>query len=194
MFFSKLMWINPLPPNFDALRQTATFHRTNIGSDSAAIATGTPGGKALAMASRERWNGGRHSHGERPMTEHFATDPALQPVLDELRTLEPLIYAANDGAPRQHFESLLNDDFWEVGASGKVYDREFVLATLAQRQEQPIDESWHCFSFHLRQIETQHFLLTYSLQQPTRLSRRATLWRRTQSGWKMIYHQGTPVL
>ena len=47
-------------------------------------------------------------------------DPPIEAVLDELRQLEPLIYAANDGAVRNHFERLLAPDFWEVGAAGRA--------------------------------------------------------------------------
>jgi len=114
--------------------------------------------------------------------------------MEELEKLEPLIYAANDGAPRAYFEGLLNYDFWEVGASGKIYDRAFVLSALEERRKNPREEAWRTFDFNLRRIEENHFLLTYSLQQPTRLSRRATLWQKTPEGWKIIYHQGTPVI
>jgi hypothetical protein len=122
----------------------------------------------------------------------LSDDEAL--VLETLKTLEPLIYAANDGKTRDHFDRLLIADFWEVGASGQVYDRDFVLSTLEARQRNPRQEAWQAFDFRVRQIEAHHFLLTYSLQQPTRLSRRATLWQRTSSGWTMVYHQGTPVV
>lgn len=128
------------------------------------------------------------------MLEIFKTDPELLPILNELKTLEPLIYRANDGVARSRFEQLLVGDFWEVGASGKIYDRDFVLATLEERRINPREEAWSTFDFNLRKIEENHFLVTYSLQQPTRLTRRATLWRRTPAGWKMIYHQGTPVI
>jgi hypothetical protein len=115
-------------------------------------------------------------------------------ILAVLQTLEPLIYAANDGKPRAHFEQLLAPDFWEVGASGKIYSREFVLSTLEERNQNPRVEAWHTFDFALRRVEAHHVLLTYALQQPTRLSRRATLWRQTGAGWQMVYHQGTPVV
>lgn len=118
----------------------------------------------------------------------------MESILEELKQLEPLIYAANDGKTRAYFESLLLADFWEVGASGKVYGRDFVLATLAQRQAQPREELWQAFDFAVRQIEKEHFLFTYALAQPTRVSRRASLWQRTPEGWKLVYHQGTPVL
>lgn len=122
------------------------------------------------------------------------TSPELASILEQLKQLEPLIYSANDGKARAHFENLLVSDFWETGASGKIYDRDFVLDTLEERNKQPREELWIAFDFNVRQIEENHFLFTYSLQQPTRLSRRATLWQRTPEGWKMVYHQGTPVL
>jgi len=36
-------------------------------------------------------------------------------------------------------------------------------------------------------------LITYALEQGPRITRRATLWRRTAAGWKILYHQGTIV-
>ncbi len=118
----------------------------------------------------------------------------ITPVLMQLKQLEPLIYAANDGQQRAHFDSLLAPDFWEVGASGKVYDRAFVLDTLEARQAAPRAEIWQAYDFRLDELAPGNFLLTYLLEQPTRLSRRATLWQQTEQGWKMRYHQGTVVL
>ncbi len=38
-----------------------------------------------------------------------------------------------------------------------------------------------------------NYLLTYTLTQEERITRRATLWRRTSNGWKILDHQGTIV-
>lgn len=43
----------------------------------------------------------------------FSTLSELKPVLVELKPFEPLIYAANDGKARAHFENLLVSDFLE---------------------------------------------------------------------------------
>jgi hypothetical protein len=38
------------------------------------------------------------------------------------------------------------------------------------------------------------YLLIYTLlQDRERVTRRATIWRRTADGWKIVYHQGTIV-
>lgn len=115
-------------------------------------------------------------------------------VLAQLQPLEPLIYAANAGATREHFEALLAPDFWEVGASGQRYDREFVLQTLASRQANPFEQAWSTTTHEVKCLAPDLYLHTYTLIQPTRVSRRATLWRLMSSGWQMVYHQGTPVL
>jgi hypothetical protein len=120
-------------------------------------------------------------------------DSALAPVLAQLQALEPLIYAANDGKPRAHFEQLLAPEFWEVGASGRPYSRSFVLGVLDERQRQPFSQAWQATGFHLQEIAPSLYLLSYTLQQPTRLSRRATIWRQVGQGWQMVYHQGTVV-
>jgi len=47
--------------------------------------------------------------------------------------------------------------------------------------------------FQCRGIAADNYLITYTLFQGPRVTRRATLWRRTQAGWKILYHQGTMV-
>ena len=44
-----------------------------------------------------------------------------------------------------------------------------------------------------RSGENRIFSLTYTLIQGARVTRRATIWRRTAEGWKIVYHQGTVV-
>lgn len=117
----------------------------------------------------------------------------LQPVLAVLKTLEPLIYAANAGKTREYFEALLANDFWEVGASGLRYSREYVLGELEKRQQNPREEAWHISGEHVHQLTETDFLFTYTLHQPTRLSRRASIWRRESGRWQLVYHQGTVV-
>jgi hypothetical protein len=46
--------------------------------------------------------------------------------------------------------------------------------------------------FH--EIAPDKYPLTYALvQDATRVTRRATIWRRSSDGWKIVYHQGTIV-
>ncbi len=44
------------------------------------------------------------------------TDSKLLGVLAELRRREPIFHRPEFGATRAEFESMVDDDFWEVGA------------------------------------------------------------------------------
>jgi hypothetical protein len=125
------------------------------------------------------------------MNPALSLPDGLRPILQALSALEPLIYAANDGAPRAHFEALLALEFWEVGASGQRYSREHVLDVLEARQRQPLQQAWQTTDGHVQALAPDLYLHTYTLIQPTRVSRRATVWRQTPQGWQMVYHQGT---
>ena len=91
------------------------------------------------------------------------------------------------------FERMTDERFWETGASGKRYSRAFVLDTLEQRHAHPAEDAWETRDFHCMEIAPDNYLLTYTLLQRERMTRRATLWRRISGGWKIVYHQGTIV-
>src|SRR3954447_25922850 len=64
-------------------------------------------------------------------------DADLATVLDELVAREPLFHRTERGTSRAAFEAMTADDFWEVGASGARYDREFVWTVLQRRYAVP---------------------------------------------------------
>ncbi|HEY0800379.1 MAG TPA: hypothetical protein VGD54_06015 [Steroidobacteraceae bacterium] len=121
------------------------------------------------------------------------TPPALLQVLEELKQREPIFHHPEFGTTRQDYENLTDPEFWEVGASGRRYSREFVLDTLENRLPDPTESPWLTRDFQCREIAADNYLITYTLTQGVRVTRRATLWRRTGSGWKALYHQGTIV-
>lgn len=51
------------------------------------------------------------------------TAPGLEPVLEELKALEPLFHAVARDATPEAFDALVAPEFWEVGASGRRYSR-----------------------------------------------------------------------
>ncbi|WP_415973489.1 DUF4440 domain-containing protein [Rhodococcus sp. 077-4] len=118
-------------------------------------------------------------------------------VLDELERREPIFHRREFGITRDDFDRLTDGDFWEVGASGRRYDREQVWAVLAGRYESDPtgrhDADWTASEFELREIGADTYLLTYILEQGNRLTRRMTLWQRREGDWKILYHQGTPI-
>jgi len=123
----------------------------------------------------------------------LSTAPQLLAVLAELKRREPIFHRPELGTTRADFENMTDPSFWEVGASGRRYSREFILDTLENRMLQGFEDVWETLDFHCLQIAPDNYLVTYTLLQGARVTRRATLWRRMSSGWKILYHQGTVV-
>lgn len=121
------------------------------------------------------------------------TDAKLLPILEELQRREPIFHRPELGTTRADFEAMTEPDFWEIGASGHRYSREYVLDVLEERHRQPFEDDWETSDFHCQEIAADNYLLTYTLKQGARVTRRATLWRHTAQGWKIVYHQGTMV-
>jgi len=115
-------------------------------------------------------------------------------VLAELSAREPIFHRPEFGTARADFERMTAEDFWEVGASGQCYSREFVLDELQKRFVEPHEDVWEASDFLCRKLGNDTFLLTYTLlQDHVRLSRRSTIWQPTNEGWKILFHQGTIV-
>lgn len=129
------------------------------------------------------------------MEPAFTTDSVLQGILEELKSREPIFHRPEHGTTRTDYDSMMHPDFWEIGASGRRYSREFVLTELERRRQQnPTEDIWETSDFLCRQLGTDVYLLTYTLiQNKIRKTRRTTLWQRTEVGWKILFHQGTMV-
>jgi len=86
-------------------------------------------------------------------------------------------------------------DYWEVGASGRRYSRNYVLDMLEERfQQDQSGDIWETSDFYCKRLGADVYLLTYTLlQHRTRKTRRSTIWQQTTEGWKIVYHQGTIV-
>jgi hypothetical protein len=123
------------------------------------------------------------------MEPKLVTAPELSSVLGELSRLEAMFHWPPANMSRAALEEMTVEDFWETGASGRRYAREFVLDVLEQRQTKPEPAAWETSDFYCRRLAEDLYLLTYTLlQDQTRLTRRVTIWQRTADGWKMVYH------
>ena len=112
--------------------------------------------------------------------------PDLLPVFEELHWREPIFHV--------ECETIIAPDYWEVGASGRRYSREFIERHFAENP--PIDAGragWQCSDYGLRRLGPDIYLFTYTLRQGERITRRATIWERSAAGWLVLYHQGTIV-
>lgn len=120
----------------------------------------------------------------------------LSDVQAELQRREPIFHRRELGTRRADFDAMTASDFWEVGASGEVYSREDVWAALESRYADPgywARDSWETSGFRCQQLAPDSYLLTYTLHQGERVTRRLTVWKRSGSAWQILYHQGTVV-
>lgn len=118
----------------------------------------------------------------------------LTNTLEELKKQELIFQHPPVGITRVYLENMIAPTFWEVGASGQCYNREHAITVLIDRlMNQPTKDRWQSKDFQCTQIAQDHYLLTYTVIQGSRISRRASLWRRTQKNWSILYHQGTLV-
>ena len=122
------------------------------------------------------------------------TDPNLLPVLEDLKRLEPIFHTREFGTARADFEKATAPDYWEASASGRRYSREFILNELEKHPPvHAASAGWRCHDHAVRQLGSDTYLITYTLRQLDRITRRATIWQRTSEGWRILYHQGTIV-
>lgn len=128
------------------------------------------------------------------MQPALSTDPALLGILEELKSREPIFHRPEFGTTAAELENMMETDFWEIGASGRRYSKEYVLAELEKRRRHPREDIWETSGFHCRELAPDLYLLTYTLiQYKIRKTRRLTIWHRTKVGWKIVFHQGTIV-
>lgn len=121
------------------------------------------------------------------------TPDHLKHILEQLISLEPIYHAACPDAAPEHFEKLVAPEFWEIGASGTRYARDFCLKVLSERQQTPDPTTWQTDEWHVSEAGEDLYLLTYRLSQPYRATLRSSLWRIEPQGWQVLFHQGTVV-
>jgi hypothetical protein len=121
-------------------------------------------------------------------------EKGLEKVLEELRGMEPIFHTAEFGRTAEDFDRRMAADYWEVGASGRRYSREFILQYLTENSPVSVASAgWTCSDLGLRRLGAANYLLTYTLRQEERVTRRATVWQQVGGGWQILFHQGTVV-
>ncbi|NDY93369.1 nuclear transport factor 2 family protein [Ideonella livida] len=120
-------------------------------------------------------------------------DAELTPLL---AGLEAELHHPGAACSRERLEALLHPDFHEVGRSGLPYDRATVLDFLARQGGDPQVRAW---GHAAHRLAPHAALLTFcsarvSAQgELSHAARRLSVWRQDASGWRLFYHQGTPL-
>jgi hypothetical protein len=118
-------------------------------------------------------------------------DDVREAIAGELRLQDPAVRSS-----RALFERLFDPEFVEVGSSGRRYTYDEMMAWLPDHpgssaggpRYRPSDITGVLLAPGLVH-------LTYETVFEGRRARRSSLWRKRdeETGWRMYYHQGTPV-
>ena len=110
----------------------------------------------------------------------------LAAVLSELMRREPIFHRPEFGTARADFERMTVEDFWEIGASGSIYERAFVLDELEKRRSTPQNETWKPQrSAFEKSRPIPICCITTCCKASGR--RRTTVWKCTEDGWKSSF-------
>lgn len=109
-----------------------------------------------------------------------------------LTRLEESMWRAETRFDRQFMEQAFAPDFFEYGRSGRTYTREQLFAMLPA----PIDAMLPLPNLTIRLLDENTAHVTYNsavtYDGVVEYGRRSSIWSRTENGWVMRFHQGTP--
>lgn len=103
----------------------------------------------------------------------------------ELELLDPEIRRDPEAV-----RSRLHPAFREVGASGRQWDLDSILQSLAAEPDEARAETRE---LEATPLSDDVVLLTYLVERAGRTSRRSSIWQRLDGEWRLVYHQGTLV-
>ena len=118
-------------------------------------------------------------------------------LIEHLRALETELHLLETRQNRGRLEQLLHPDFVEFSRSGRRYSRIEVLAEFSASSSAM--QAVHAEDFELAILSREIALLTYSSAhigasgELYRRTLRSSLWIADEAGWRIRFHQGTPV-
>ena len=116
----------------------------------------------------------------------------MQTTFEELRALEDSLWKAETRYDKSYIDRIFADDFFEFGRSGRIHSREQCVAVAGPGE---INASFPLKNFKVTELTSDVFLVTYQSEvqhEDLEISNRSSIWHKTQDGWKLRFHQGTP--
>lgn len=113
-------------------------------------------------------------------------------VLETLIALEQKLHEPSVRRDAGQLDLLLDETFFEFGASGNVWTREAIVQSLQGETSSKITAT----DFQATQLSPNVYLVTYKSQRlnddhSVSEALRSSIWRMRDGQWKMVFHQGT---
>jgi hypothetical protein len=118
----------------------------------------------------------------------------MEHLSQQIKALEETLLRRHTPSDREMLQNLLHDDFEEVGASGNIVTKADAIEWLLREDD---NAQWSLSGFRIRQLSNELVLATYCAEKTNsangvvKRSARSSLWKKTASGWAMLFHQGT---
>ena len=96
--------------------------------------------------------------------------------------------------PPLELANLVDNAFYEMGENGEKITKKEVVDWLSKINHSVISAT----NFDVMQVSEHVFLVTYHCQihkksAPLKKDWRSSIWKFEHNGWKLVYHQATPV-
>jgi uncharacterized protein (DUF952 family) len=124
-----------------------------------------------------------HIYGAVPLRAVVATGPYL-------KHLEQGLWQEETRFDRSWMDRILHPDFTEVGRSGHTYTRTEILTTPRVALDVPIGDDYRLVSID-DEVAMARYVSYDSYDGVDQNAHRTSIWVRTDSGWRLRFHQGT---
>jgi hypothetical protein len=124
-------------------------------------------------------------------TRRMESEPSEAAII---RRLEEQLLDSNVRTCAATVANLLADDFVEFGSSGRVFNKQQIIASL-QQEDGACRRSMH--DFQMSRLAPGIILATYRVSResgngiPSVESLRSSIWKLQDGHWQMVFHQGT---
>jgi len=108
-------------------------------------------------------------------------------IKEQIYRLEAKLLNLSIRQSEQKLSKIISDDFIEFGSLGEIYNKKDILKYL------PIENtrSFEVSHFDITILAENVVLATYRVSENSIDSLRSSIWKQSQNGWQMIFHQGT---
>lgn len=108
-------------------------------------------------------------------------------MYNQIRELELLLLDPSLRKSKQKLNELIDDEFIEIGVSGKIYNKQDILDSLPYENA----NKFKAYNFKFTEISNKVILIIYETEKSSFKALRSSIWRKSDDNWKLIFHQGT---
>lgn len=109
---------------------------------------------------------------------------------EELLEYEKDFYRKSFCDKRENLDARIDDEFFEFGKSGKIYNKLDVIESLSRLDR---DRNIEITSFEIKVLEGEVVMTNYiSHEKDISIScLRTSIWKKADEKWRLCFHQGT---